>query len=126
MSKLNVALFIVGWVLFMLAQAQNSIRSNSNGLQGFAGWAGWFQMHVIDLAIRAFLSACFYGFLVQQAAAKIAAAGLSIESYGVAGVSGLAANALLYQVTGLIPGLRVEVPELAPPDATPPAVARPN
>lgn len=118
-AVLNIALFSLAWVLFVLAQAKNSIRSNSNGLQGKAGWAAWFQMHAIELAIRALVSAALYGWLINTWGQKIQAAGLTIQSYGIAIFAGFAANGALYQVIGLIPALRVEVGELAPPAAPP-------
>ncbi|HKN25301.1 MAG TPA: hypothetical protein VJX72_10680, partial [Candidatus Acidoferrum sp.] len=43
------------------------------------------------------------------------AAGFPVTSYMVAGFGGWSANGLLYQIFGMIPGLRVEVADLAPP-----------
>jgi hypothetical protein len=122
---LNVAIFVLGWVLFVLAQAQNSIKSSTNGLQGKAGWAGWLKIHAIELAWRAFGSGLLYHYIVQTTANKLAGLGLSLESTSIAGFGGLAANSVLYQVFGLIPWLRVEVGELAPP-SEPPADPKPG
>lgn len=115
---LNVVVFVVGWVLFVLAQAQNSIKSSTNGLQGTAGWSRWFKIHAIDLAMRAFLSGLLYGFILHTVADKISAVGFPLTSTSIAGFGGLAANALLYQFFGLVPALRVEVADLAPPSTS--------
>lgn len=116
MNYLNEILYAVGWVLYVAAQAQNSVTSKSNGLA--TGWAGikvWLRAHGVNLATRAFFSALAYGFLVHTFAAKIQGAGFPVSSHAVAGCAGYAANALLYQFFGLFPGLRVEVSDLAPP-----------
>lgn len=112
---LHVVLFIVGWVLFVLAQAQNSIRSSTNGLSGKNGWAVWFQAHAIELAVRAFVSGCFYGFILKTTEGAIEAAGLHTTATGIAGMGGFFANAVAYQITGHIPQLRVETADVAPP-----------
>jgi hypothetical protein len=113
---LKILLFILGWVLFVLAQARNSISSGANGLTGWAGFVRWLRLQAVNLATRAFFCGIFYGFLVQTVAAKIEAAGISsITSTTIAGLAGYAANALLYQMFGLLPWLRVEIPDLAPP-----------
>lgn len=122
---LNVSVFVIGWLLFVLAQAQNSIKSSTNGLQGKAGWVHWLQMHAIDLLMRGFVSGLLYGFILHTVADKISALGFPLTSTSIAGFGGLAANAVLYQFFGLIPALRVEVGELAPP-AGPPAPAKPG
>lgn len=124
-SALNVAVFALGWVIFVLTQAQNSIRSSTNGLQGRAGWQAWFSMHAIDLIVRAFFSALGYGFILNTVSQKLSAVGFTFTATTIAGFGGFGANALLYQVVGLLPGLRVEVGELAPPEASaPPNMAR--
>jgi hypothetical protein len=124
-AVLNVVVFVIGWMLFVLAQAQNSIKSSTNGLQGKAGWAQWFKIHAIELAWRAFGSGLLYHYIVQTTANKLAGLGLSLESTSIAGFGGLAANSVLYQVFGLIPWLRVEVADLTPP-AAPPADPKNN
>lgn len=112
----NVVLYVMGWALFVAGQAQNSIRSKSNGLpSGFAGLHAWLGFHLVTLAQRAFFSGLFYGFIVHTITIKLTAAGFPVTSFMVAGVGGWAANGLLYQIFGLIPGMRVEVADLAPP-----------
>jgi len=112
----NVLLYLMGWCLFVAGQAQNSLRSKSNSLDpGFAGLRQWLHFHLVNLAQRAFFSGLFYGFIVHTMGIKLQAAGFPVTSYMVAGIGGWAANGLLYQIFGLIPGLRVEVADLAPP-----------
>ncbi len=112
----NITLYLMGWLLFVAGQAQNSVRSTSNGLDGgFAGLQKWLSFHWVNLAQRAFFSGIFYGFIVHTIGLKLVAAGFPVTSYMTAGIGGWAANGLLYQIFGLIPGLRIEVAELAPP-----------
>ena len=112
----NITLYLMGWVLFVAGQAQNSIRSQTNGLSsGITGLQQWLSMHIVNLAQRAFFCGLFYGFIVHTIGIKLQGAGFPITSYMVAGIGGWAANGLLYQIFGLIPGLRIEVAELAPP-----------
>jgi len=116
MHIVNIALYILGWVLFVAGQAKNSVTSKTNGLPD--GWIGaklWLTAHAVNLAQRAFFSGIFYTFLVHTVASKIQTAGMPFASYTIAGLSGFCANALLYQVFGLFPGLRVEIADTAPP-----------
>jgi len=113
---LDIVLFIVGWLLYVASQAQNSVASKSNGLP--PGWPGiviWLHAHSVDLARRAFFSALAYGFLVHTLATKVEQVGFNVSGAAIAGTAGYAANTLLYQFFGLFPGLRVEMSELAPP-----------
>lgn len=114
---LDVSVFILGWVLFVLAQAQNSVKSKTNGLTSLKAW---FSMHAVNLATRAFFSALAYGFIVHTVAQKIESAGLSLTATSIAGIGGYSANALLYQFFGYLPWLRIEVADQAPP-AIPPS-----
>lgn len=116
---LNVTVYVIGWLLFVAAQAQNSVASKSNSLQ--RGWPGikvWLQAHAVVLATRAFFSALAYGFIVHTVAGKIDGMGFHVSSHAIAGVAGYSANALLYQFFGLFPGMRVEVSDFAPPAST--------
>lgn len=121
MESLKLFLFWLGWLLFVLAQGQNSVRSTANGLSGWAGFRYWLRLQAVNLATRAFFSGIFYGFLVNWVTTKMVAAGLSIAGPSIAGVAGYAANAGLYQIFGMLPWLRVEVSDLVPPaqSATP-------
>ena len=109
---LNISVYTLGWLLFVLAQAQNSVKSKTNGLTSLREW---FQGHAVNLATRAFFSALGYGFIIHTVAGKVADVGLAITSTAIAGVGGYSANALLYQFFGYFPWLRVEVADLAPP-----------
>lgn len=126
MKFLNETLYATGFVLYVLAQAQNSIRSSSNGLQ--SGWAGvkaYLKAQAVNLGTRAFFSALAFEFLVKSLDTKVQAAGYAISSHAIAGIAGYASNALLYQFIGLFPGLRVEIPEVSPPATAAPAPAVP-
>jgi hypothetical protein len=115
-TLVNILMYLIGWVLYVAAQAQNSATSKTNGLPpGFEGIKLWLRMHLVNLATRAFFSGLAYGFLVRTIAGKIQAVGFPLTSTAIAGVAGYSANALLYQFFGLFPGLRVEVADLAPP-----------
>jgi len=113
--ELKALIFGAGWLLFVLAQAQNSIRSTANGLVGWAGFTHWLRLQAVNLLTRAFFSGLFYSFIIQSVTTKLQAVGFAITSTAIAGVAGYSANALLYQAFGLLPWLRVEVPDLAPP-----------
>jgi hypothetical protein len=116
MKYMNEVLYAIGFLLYVAAQAQNSVKSKSNGLQ--RGWSGislWLRGNAVNLATRAFFSALAYGFLVHTFAAKIQSAGFAVGAPVIAGCAGYAANALLYQFFGLFPGLRVEISDLSPP-----------
>lgn len=121
-SILDVSVFVLGWILFVLAQAQNSVKSNTNGLTTVKSW---FAMHAVNLATRAFFSALAYGFIVHTVATKIESAGLQLTATSIAGIGGYSANALLYQFFGYLPWLRVEVADQAPPPAPQPAPQAP-
>jgi len=113
---LNVTVYFIGWLLYVAAQAQNSVASKSNSLR--PGWSGihiWLGAHAVNLATRAFFSALAFGFIVHDVATKVQGMGFSVTSTSIAGVAGYSANALLYQFFGLFPGLRVEMSDLAPP-----------
>lgn len=121
MQFLSPSIFMLGWLLFVMAQAQNSVRSKTNGLTGLSGW---FRLHAVNLATRAFFSALAYGFIVHTVAVKIQAVGFPVTATVSAGVGGYSANALLYQFFGYFPWLRVEVADLAPP--APPGARNPG
>ncbi len=122
---LTIIMYWVGWLLFVLGQAQNSLNSPSNRLEGFAGFRTWLVLHWYTLALRAFFSAigevAIQHFVMARIAPLLAAQGLSIAAWGAAGISGFAANTVLYQAFGLlgskIPWLRVDVPTLVPSQA---------
>jgi len=114
LEALNIFVYTLGWILFVAAQAQNSIASKSNSLQGKAGLNVWLSAQAVNLATRAFFSALAYGFIIHNVASKISSVGFEISAVTIAGVAGYSANAMLYQFFGYFPFLRVEVPDLAP------------
>ena len=94
----NVVLYVMGWALFVAGQAQNSIRSKSNGLpSGFSGFRQWLDFYWLDLAHRAFWSGLFYGVIVHKTTATLQAVGFPVTSYMIAGIGGWSANAGVYQ-----------------------------
>jgi hypothetical protein len=112
---LNISVFWLGWLLFVAAQCKNSLNSKTNSLTGSAGVKAWLGSQSVNLLTRAFFSALGYGFLVNSLAAKIDSVGFHFTSTTISGFAGYAANGMLYQLFGLLPWLRVEVAELAPP-----------
>ena len=113
---MNETLYAIGWVLYVAAQAQNSVSSKSNSLKpGLPGILTWLRAQWVNLSTRAFFSALAYGFIIHTFAGKLHDAGFAVGAPAIAGCAGYAANALLYQFFGLFPGLRVEVSDLAPP-----------
>jgi hypothetical protein len=111
----HVLIYSAGWILFVAAQAYNSVRSSANGLNGWDGYVRWLKLQAVNLATRVFFCAILFGWVMQLVTSKIQSAGLGLESNAIAGIAGYAANALLYQAFGLLPFLRVEVQDLAPP-----------
>jgi hypothetical protein len=111
----HVLIYSAGWILFVAAQAYNSVRSSANGLNGRDGYLRWLKLQAVNLATRVFFCAILFGWVMQLVTSKIRTAGLGLESNAIAGIAGYAANALLYQAFGLLPFLRVEVQDLAPP-----------
>jgi hypothetical protein len=107
-------IFALGWLLFVAGQAQNSIRSSSNSLEGWSGLVTWLRLQAVNLVTRAFFSALLYPVLVSDMSSKLQAVGLSLTALGVAGFAGYGANAGLYQLLGFLPFFRAEIPELAP------------
>jgi hypothetical protein len=122
---LDILMYWVGWLLFVAGQAQNSINSPSNSLNGFAGFKKWLGLHWYTLVLRGFFSAIGEGaiqhFVIAKVEPLLQPYGFSLAVWGMAGIAGFAANTLLYQTFGLlgnkVPWLRVEVPMLAPPTA---------
>jgi hypothetical protein len=111
----HVAIYSVGWLLFVAAQAQNSVRSNTNGLVGWDGFVHWLKLQAVNLVTRAVSCAVLYGTIVNSVTTKIQAVGLPFTGMAIAFFGGYAANTLLYQMFGLLPWLRVEISDLAPP-----------
>ena len=115
---LNIVLYAIGWLLYVAAQAQNSIKSKTNGLAGWSGIKLWLRSQTVNLLTRAFFSALAYGFVIHTVAVRVQSAGFPVTSTMIAGVGGYAANTMLYQLFGYFPWLRVEVSDLAPPCQT--------
>jgi hypothetical protein len=112
----NIVLYLMGWSLFVALQAQNSIRSKSNGLtDNFDGWRTWLRFHLLDLMLRGFVCGLIYRVAVYTTAAKLQALGVQgMTTFTVAGMAGWTANGLVYQILGVL-GYRVEIGEKVPP-----------
>jgi hypothetical protein len=113
-------MYLLGWALFLALQIQNSLRSNTNGLEfSLSGVKRWLQISAVQTMLRAFIVVIFFPALMKGPVAKLnatlMASGFEVTTWGLAGLAGLASEALLYQVWGLIPGLRKEVAAVAPP-----------
>lgn len=115
----DALLYLIGWLIFLFGQMEGSLRSNSNGLKN--DWPSrwkWISVQSDKLLTRAFFSAILepiiVKLLIQKIEAPLQAVGLSIAAWSASGLAGYCACSLVYQITGLIPGLRAEIPELAP------------
>lgn len=126
----NAAVYAIGWILSVLAQAQNSVLSKSNGLP--SGWRGiwrYIQLQAINLAIRALVSGALYSFVIGKIGSELQSIGLTLHGAAVAALSGLAANYVIYQGFGLLPWFRKEIADLVPPansQIVPPTTAPPT
>jgi len=117
---LTLSLYLAGFFVQLLLQAQNSVQSSSNGLPtGFAGIVKWLHLQGINSLARLFLSVMLFPFFVQATAKLVASSGVTLETWALSGIAGYSASALLNQLTGLIPALRVEIPNVAPPPTDP-------
>jgi hypothetical protein len=115
MKYMNEILYAIGWLLFVAAQAQNSVRSTTNGLSGWVGFTHWLKLQAVNLVTRAVSCIVLYGTIVHSVATKIQGVGLPFTGGAIAFFGGYAANTMLYQLFGLLPWLRVEISDLAPP-----------
>jgi len=118
-------MYMIGWALFLALQIQNSLRSNTNGLEySWKGVAHWLSISAVPTLLRAFLVVIFCPALLSGPVGKLdatlTAAGFKLTAWGLAGLAGLGSEALLYQVWGMIPGLRKEVAKEVPPPAESP------
>lgn len=122
---LNIVMFVLGWLLFLVGQMFNSVKSTSNGLNvSMEGVFRWLRFQALNIAMRVFFTVIFYPTLLKVALDKLngplQSAGVGVAAWGLAGLAGYMANTALFQIFGLIPWLRVEIPSLAPPPADPP------
>lgn len=112
---MNAVIFAFFWLLFVVAQAQNSIRSTANGLDGWTGFKKWLALQAVNLTTRASFSAVLYNIIIASITAKVQSVGMPFTSAAIAAIGGYAANAMLYQIFGYLPWLRVEIHDLVPP-----------
>lgn len=112
---LNAFVFAGFWLLYAVAQAQNSIRSTSNNLTGWQGLKQYLRLQGVNLVTRAAFSAVFYTSLVEDTTHHLVLIGLTLTSTAVAALAGYSANAGLYQLFGYLPWLRTELHDIVPP-----------
>jgi len=118
-------MYLLGWFLLLSLQIQNSLRSNTNGLGlSWAGIKSWLSISAIQTAIRlacviAIFPAVIKGPLTKMDAILVSA-GFPLQAWGLALFGGFTCECLLYQIFGMIPGLRKEVADVVPPPADPP------
>ena len=117
-------MYFTGIVLHLFLQIQNSVRSSSNGLtNNWAGMKKWLQLQAVSVLVRLFFSAIVFpvalSVSVHALSGTLAAAGLALPPWGLAGLAGYNVDALLNQVFGLIPWMRAEIPLLVPPPNAP-------
>lgn len=116
---MNISLYALGWIVCLLGQMLGSIRSRSNGLTyDFAGMWKWLLIQPDKLLYRAFFSTVLYPIVLKLFISKVSpplqAMGLEGAVWTFAALAGFSSNNLIYQVLGLVPGMRAEIPELAP------------
>jgi hypothetical protein len=94
-----------GWILFVVGQCWNALRSPSNKLSGVREWLGenWYSL-IVRLFFSIILQALFISYIAEKIDTVLEAHQnwSSIADWGVAGIAGYAANTLLYQIAGFL------------------------
>lgn len=114
-------LFYMGFFVSLLLQAQTSISSASNSLTSL--WS-WIKLHSRVIVVRLFLSVIFSPVAIHYIPASV---GLPIWS--VYGATGFIVDSLLDKflfMFGRQIGMKVEVPQIAPPAETQPQAVSPG
>ena len=115
------AMFYMGFFASLLLQAQTSASSTSNNLG--SAW-DWVKLHGKVIVVRLFLSMIFSPLAIHYIPASI---GLPIWS--VYGAAGFIVDSLLDKILfifGRQVGLKVEVPQIAPPPVLAPTATAPS
>ncbi len=107
-------LYLLGWLLHTWSQAQASVHSGSNSLTTVRQWAH-INAHV--LVVRLFLG-CMSMLLWTEAPNLFGElVGRSLpQTRATCGIMGFAVDAVWDKVTFIL-GLKVEVPQIAPPSS---------
>jgi hypothetical protein len=113
-------MYLLGWFLHQALLIQNSLKSNTNGLDhSVAGLKAWIAISWVQTLIRLLIVVCIGQAAINGPGAKLNAllmnSGFELSRWGLAGLTGLSTDTLVYQVMGMIPGLRKEVAAVAPP-----------
>lgn len=120
-TTLLLIMYLLGVIIQVLLEAQNSVKSSSNGLPpGLPGIVQYLELQGISLLARLFLSIVFFTVILDMTQKAVGATFTSMPAWAMAGLAGYGSSAFLRQVSGLIPGLRVEVAQQAPPPSEPP------
>ena len=117
MHILHIVIYWIAWLLFVAAQAQNSVKSKTNGLpSGWAGFQCWLEGHAVNLATRALFCAVACGFFIHYVAVKVES-GWAATLLPTLSPRRRAIRRMLcfIKLFGYFPWLRVEVADLAPP-----------
>jgi len=107
-------LFFEGWLLHVWLQAEASVRSQSNGVTTLRKWL---TLNRAAVVARGFLGLMVL--LLWNSSPQILGNLQLPHNYGMAGFFGFAADAFIDKVTFIL-GMKVEVPQLAPPEKTTP------
>lgn len=113
-------MYLLGWLLFLALQISNSLKSNTNGLEySWKGFKKWLSISLLPTLVRLFFVVIIFPAMIKGPLSSIdallKAGGFALQGWGLAGLAGFTCEAALYQLTGLIPGLRKEVSSVVPP-----------
>jgi|GEM_PF-5912874 len=116
----DLFMYWLGWLVFVMLQAPNSVRSTSNGLTAdFRGVGLWILLNSKNLLARAFLCLCLQVpiqlYVIGKIESPLLAAGLKATTWGLAGMAGLLSCTVIYQILGFFPAFRVELGQIIPP-----------
>lgn len=112
MTLLFWLFYFTGWALHLYSQGAASVKSNSNGLTSVQQWM---RMHAHVIAIRLFLAVCSMLLWHESPSLFSEVIGRALPmTKATCGIMGFGIDALWDKVTFLL-GLKVEVPQLAPP-----------
>ena len=107
--------YLVGVLLALALQIENSLLSKANSLEGISGAKAWLTHNLVATLLRLF--ACVI--IEPKVIATISQYGVGLTAWGSAGAAGLAASSLIQSVLGFIPQLRRDMPLIAPPSPGP-------
>src|SRR5678815_349321 len=104
-TALLLLMYVLGVVIQILLEAQNSIKSPTNSVRGIVEYL---ELQGVRLLARLFFSLVLYTAIMAMTEKAIAAAGFTLPIWGLAGLAGYASSGFVRQISGLIPSFRVE------------------